>query len=142
MREIPRTAFGRRMFDARTRAGLTQSFVAQKIGVTQGTLAELEKKAEGSSNTVQLARLYSVSAWWLATGEGSMDEASNLSSEAQHAAELIDELPTQKDRETALAMLIYFLRRGAPPSAPIPSSAPAADVRPLSDTMQSREGRR
>lgn len=65
-----RTPFGQRMFDARKKAKLTQVKVCEQLGLSQGTLAELEKKGLGSSHTTRFAALYGVAAIWLATGEG------------------------------------------------------------------------
>lgn len=70
-REIERTPFGQRLFDARTQAGLKQVPAAEKIGIGQSALAELEKKGLGSSYTIVMARVYGCDAHWLATGEGS-----------------------------------------------------------------------
>ncbi len=65
-----RTDFGRRLFEAREHAGLTQAQVRKALGVSQGTLSGLEHRAAGSSLTVRFAELYQVDAMWLATGEG------------------------------------------------------------------------
>lgn len=70
-REIERTPFGQRLFDARTQAGLKQIPAADQIGIGQSALAELEKKGHGSSYTTVMARVYGCDALWLATGEGS-----------------------------------------------------------------------
>jgi transcriptional regulator with XRE-family HTH domain len=69
---VTRTDFGQRLKQARQHAKLTQKQLAPLSGVTQGTLSELETKAYGSANTVQLAAACGVNAHWLATGEGEM----------------------------------------------------------------------
>ncbi len=68
-----RTPFGERAEAARRHAQLTQKDVSTKLGIPQSTLADIETKAEGSTYTAQLARLYNVDAYWLATGEGQME---------------------------------------------------------------------
>jgi transcriptional regulator with XRE-family HTH domain len=66
-----RTPFGHRLLTARKAAGMTQPQVAERLGMSQGTIAELEKKGQGSSRTIEFAALYGVDAGWLATGEES-----------------------------------------------------------------------
>lgn len=68
-----RTPFGRRLFEARTAAGMTQEDAAKDAGMSQSTLAEAEISGKRSGFTVQLAALYKVSAAWLATGKGDRD---------------------------------------------------------------------
>ena len=80
-----RTPFGQRLFDARRAANLTQKQVATAIGMSQGTLAGLERTAHSSGLTVQLASLYKVSAEWLATGSNLARESSPNWSNEQHA---------------------------------------------------------
>lgn len=72
--ERERSAFGQRMFEARTRAGLTQMQVRKALGVSQGTLSDLEGEGQTSGMTPQYAELYRVNAHWLATGEGQRDQ--------------------------------------------------------------------
>lgn len=63
--------FGGRLKWARESARLTQKQVCQEIGIAQPTLSELEgPTSKGSSKTVQFAKLYGVSAEWLANKEG------------------------------------------------------------------------
>jgi phage repressor protein C with HTH and peptisase S24 domain len=52
--------------------------------MSQGTLAELEKKASSSGFTVQLAALYNVSAEWLATGSNLLREDTANWQSTQH----------------------------------------------------------
>lgn len=65
-----RSAFGQRMFLARERSGLTQMEVRALLGVSQGTLSQLEGTAASSGRVVEFAKLYDVDSTWLATGEG------------------------------------------------------------------------
>lgn len=67
-RPVVRTEFGQRLFDARTKAGLTQTQLAGKVHMAQSTLAELERTGQGSSKTLQIAAACGVSPEWLATG--------------------------------------------------------------------------
>lgn len=71
-----RTPFGKRLFDARTAAGLKQKEVSAKVGMAQGTLAEAEWIRDGSTYTAQLAALYEVRPEWLAKGTEPMREVS------------------------------------------------------------------
>lgn len=68
---VMRSEFGKRLFEARKLAGLTQQQAAVGI-MGQSTLAELEKQGQGSAHTAELAKRYNVSPHWLATGEGEM----------------------------------------------------------------------
>lgn len=69
MRDITRTDFGKRLYESRKLAKLTQAALAKKVGISQGTLAELEKIGQGSAYTPQLAKACGVSPEWLASGE-------------------------------------------------------------------------
>jgi transcriptional regulator with XRE-family HTH domain len=71
MENEERTPFGRRLFDARSSAKITQEAAAKAVGMrSQSTLAEAELTGKRSGFTPQLAELYKVSAKWLATGKG------------------------------------------------------------------------
>lgn len=72
MRETTRTPFGERLVKARKHKGLTQDALAKLVGMSQGTLGEAEKLANGSTYTAQIAAVCGVSELWLATGEGEM----------------------------------------------------------------------
>lgn len=65
-----RTPFGQRMFDARMASKLSQIEVCNKLSISQSTLSDAERVANGSSHTPRFAALYGVHARWLATGEG------------------------------------------------------------------------
>lgn len=68
------TEFGQRLRAARTAAKMTQKVLANKVGIGQSTIAELEKTANGSSHVPVIAAALKCSALWLATGEGSMKD--------------------------------------------------------------------
>lgn len=74
-RPTQRTAFGQRMFEARSDAGLSQVAVCKALGISQSTLSDAERIANGSSLTVRFARLYKVSPQWLADGAGERSDA-------------------------------------------------------------------
>lgn len=93
------------MHDARRAAGLDQKTVAKKIGVSQSTLSELERDAKGTSHVVAFASLYSVSAHWLATGEGSDRDADTLSAEALALARAYERLNESERHRLRLLML-------------------------------------
>lgn len=91
------TSFGARLKWARKKAKLTQIAAAKKIGMSQGTLGELENEGKGSSFTAALAALYGVDSYWLATGkgdpgrkEGQPQLASKQESEVATAEEIIE----------------------------------------------------
>jgi len=66
------TEFGQRLKQARKYAKLSQDALAKRVGISQGTMSELERYYSSSSYTVQIAKECGVSAVWLATGEGEM----------------------------------------------------------------------
>jgi transcriptional regulator with XRE-family HTH domain len=72
MREKARSDYGLRLFQARTKGGLTQTALAKAAGMSQSAYATAESTGQGSTYTSQLAAACGVSAEWLATGEGEM----------------------------------------------------------------------
>jgi DNA-binding XRE family transcriptional regulator len=96
--EKERTPFGRRMRQARVDAGLTQVVAAQKAGISQSTLSDIETAANGSSYTPVLAALYHADAHYLATGRAAKGA---LSPWAMRVANLVDEFPSHL-REQAM----------------------------------------
>lgn len=60
-----------RLRDARRAKGLSQTVLAQRSGVGQNTISDLETgKSQGSTQLVQIAEQLEVRAAWLATGRG------------------------------------------------------------------------
>lgn len=58
---------------ARKRAGLSQRDLADRCGLSQPAISELERGKSGSTSyAAQLAAVLGVSALWLASGEGAM----------------------------------------------------------------------
>lgn len=66
------TEFGKRVKAARKHRKLAQHQLARAVGVSQGTVSEMETEFHSSSYTAQIAEVCGVSAHWLATGEGEM----------------------------------------------------------------------
>ena len=65
--------FAQRLKYARKNVGLTQSTVANTVGIKQPTYQALESgKVEKTSSLLQIAQALKVNAHWLATGEGEM----------------------------------------------------------------------
>jgi len=67
-----RSEFGQRLRTARTRAGMTQSKIAELVGMKQATYSELEKIGQGSAFTPAIADKFGVAVNWLAYGAGEM----------------------------------------------------------------------
>lgn len=67
-----RSDFGNRLLQARKHAKLTQVELAKRVGMSQGTYAELEKNGNGSSYTPAIAEVCGVSTNWLAYNKGEM----------------------------------------------------------------------
>ncbi|WP_422101975.1 LexA family protein [Vreelandella sp.] len=66
--------FKDRLKKARKLAGLNQAELAQKIGVQQTSISDLERgKSKSTSFATQIAHELGVSALWLATGKGEMN---------------------------------------------------------------------
>ncbi len=65
-----RTPFGQRLLAARKKAGLSQEKVCAALGISQSGLSELEREANSSGYTAQLAALYGVDPYELAEGTG------------------------------------------------------------------------
>jgi DNA-binding XRE family transcriptional regulator len=70
--EKERSPFGERLFQARTHAKLTQAQLAQRAGMSQGTIGQAEWTGDASMATARLAEVCGVRAVWLAEGEGEM----------------------------------------------------------------------
>ena len=70
MDTIERTPFGRRLYEARETAGLSQKDVERAVGIGQSTLSEAEIQGKRSGKVAELAALYGVEALWLAEGKG------------------------------------------------------------------------
>jgi transcriptional regulator with XRE-family HTH domain len=107
------TPFAERMQIARKRIGLTQSEVAERLGLTQPTVSGLEIDGERSAYLPAFARLYGVDVYWLYSGEGDMLKGTGrrFSVEAEDLARLLDSIedPEVKRRVYALSQLVADL---------------------------------
>lgn len=66
------TEFGARLSAARLHAGKTRKEVCAALELGNSTVHDAETIALGSKHTPRFARLFGVSAHWLATGQGQM----------------------------------------------------------------------
>jgi transcriptional regulator with XRE-family HTH domain len=83
---IERSAYGERLYLARTRAKLSQPAFAAAAGIAQSTLSELERTGQGSAKNSTFARLTGVRAEWLETGNGPMLDTSEVPGQARQVA--------------------------------------------------------
>jgi SOS-response transcriptional repressor LexA len=77
IKKIMNTEFGTRLKQARQHARLTQKQLATLVGVSQGTLSELEKIGYGSAYSYQIAMHCGVEPIWLTEGVGEMISSLN-----------------------------------------------------------------
>ncbi|KVZ79950.1 helix-turn-helix domain-containing protein [Burkholderia ubonensis] len=65
------STYGKRLRDARKAARLTQKQLADKVGLKQATISELENdEYDGSAKTPLIADVLGINALWLAEGKG------------------------------------------------------------------------
>ena len=65
--------FGDRLAKARGEAGLTQTQLAKKVGVSQTTVSDIERgRNAGSGDAARFAETLGVNALWLSEGRGAM----------------------------------------------------------------------
>lgn len=146
-----RTPFAVRMRAARTYSALSQKDAADRIGIKQGTLSELEKTATKSAHTAKAAQVYGVNAAWLQDGAGSMlSEPLKFSKHALFVAARLDEIrdPAEFDLCCTLCEAFAALAKAGQLAAvaqklalagPVPSPRQAL---PLAHKSQSDAGRR
>ncbi len=104
-----RTAFGKRLFEAREQAGMTQREAAAKLGISQSTLSEAETLADGSTYVVHMARLFNCDPYWLAMDEGTPYPASKqYSVQAADLARAFDLMPDRTAPEQELKRRLYL----------------------------------
>ncbi len=84
-------SIGERVREARKEAGLTQKQLADKVGVSQPALSELENgDSYGTTKLAAMASALNVSALWLETGRGPRRQVGIVSSH-QHGEQYADE---------------------------------------------------
>lgn len=104
-----RTEFGHRLAEAREKKGLTQAQAAVAVGITQGTLSELEIISNGTSYVVHLAKLYDCDPYWLAMGEGTpYPAAKQFSAQAAELARAFDLMPDLTQAEQELKRRLFL----------------------------------
>lgn len=126
------TPFADRMQTARKRIGLTQSEVAEHLGLTQPTVSTLEIDGERSAYLPAFARLYGVDVYWLYSGEGEMltGTGRRFSVEAEELARRLDRIddPDVKRRVYALSQLVADLGTLPPTATASRTSKPKSDA--------------
>lgn len=71
-------SIGTRIRDARKRANMTQAQLAERVGMKQATLSQLETgDSAGTTMIGSFASALGVSALWLETGKGSPDSTAS-----------------------------------------------------------------
>lgn len=104
-----RSEYGARLLAARKHKGLSQTALANAVGMSQSAYGQAETTGSGSSFTSQLADVCGVRAQWLATGIGSMfekDEGEENSEfeRIQFSLDVLSEALLRTDKNTRLAI--------------------------------------
>jgi transcriptional regulator with XRE-family HTH domain len=94
-----RKSLAERLTFARTRARLTQEVVAERVGMSQSALADLESgKSKRTTRIGTLANLYGCDAYWLETGnpptpshDGAVRESGAVYEQLAECAQSADE---------------------------------------------------
>jgi transcriptional regulator with XRE-family HTH domain len=96
----PRTAFGERLFAARTAAGLSQVEVAQKLGITQTAYALWERRpvALRPDQIEKIAKILRISVEDLFTSNGRSKERTGPVGRARRAFEQVSKLPRSQQQ--------------------------------------------
>ena len=139
--EIMVTEYGKRLRQSRREAKLTQKTLADKVGIAQGTISELEKIGHGSAYSYQIAVVCEVNPQWLATGEGDRKaktvdrkERSGLTPDAIEIAVFFDMLTDKVDRTrayvAAMAAILKVQEEREAKNAAGPSAAPGSAENP------------
>ena len=140
--ELMVTEYGKRLRQSRREAKLTQTQLAAKVGVGQGTISELEKIGHGSAYSYQIAVACEVSPQWLATGEGDRKaktvdkkERAGLTPDAIEIAVFFDMLTDPIDRTRAyVAAMAEILKVQAEREAK--NAAGPSAARPLAENPE------
>jgi transcriptional regulator with XRE-family HTH domain len=96
----PRTAFGERLFAARTAAGLSQAEVAQKLGITQTAYADWERHpvALRPDQIEKLTEILKIAVEQLFTDNGRRRERGGPVGRARRAFEQVSKLPRSQQQ--------------------------------------------
>ena len=110
-------SIGQRIKHARKQIGISQAELAQKVGIKQPTLSDLENDmSKGTTKLASIAKVLRVRPYWLETGKGPNDaetadnagDSATLSDEAIAVATAFDSLALPAQREAILAQLRAF----------------------------------
>lgn len=94
--------FGERLKACRKEAKLSQIAAAKKVGVSQGLISDLENNVyDSSAKTIELAYIYRVNPYWLATGKGDRKDAALTSQER----ELLSDFRRLPDPQRGIALI-------------------------------------
>lgn len=109
-------SFSERLLAAMRAAGETQGGLAKKVGMAQSSVNKLLNGANGSRKTVEIARVLSVSADWLASGRGGMlltetTEPSNIKNSSLKAA-VWEDMPHDNEEFVEIPLLNVALAAG------------------------------
>jgi transcriptional regulator with XRE-family HTH domain len=98
--KLPRTAFGERVFAARTAAGLSQAEVAENLGITQAAYADWERHVTAlrPDQIEKLANILGISIEELFTGNGKIKERSGPVGRARRVFEQVSKLPRSRQQ--------------------------------------------
>lgn len=126
--------YGKRLRAARKSVRLTQKQLADKVGLKQATISELENdEYDGSAKTAAIADVLGVSALWLAEGKGdpqvthgSRTTYDSAVDEASDAARTLIDAILRADKSGEPAQTFALMLRMLPdPDEPFDIEAPA-----------------
>lgn len=110
-------SIGQRIKHARKQIGMSQAELAQKVGIKQPTLSDLENDmSKGTTKLASIAKVLRVRPYWLETGKGPGEaevddndsDYATLSDEALAVAIAFESLELPAQREAILAQLRAF----------------------------------
>jgi transcriptional regulator with XRE-family HTH domain len=110
-------SIGQRIKHARKQIGISQAELAQKVGIKQPTLSDLENDmSKGTTKLASIAKVLRVRPYWLETGKGpseaegpdNVSDSTALSEEAFAIAIAFDSLELPAQREAIRAQLRAF----------------------------------
>ncbi|KVC45183.1 repressor [Burkholderia diffusa] len=125
--------YGKRLRAARKGARLTQKQLADKVGLKQATISELENdEYDGSAKTAAIADALGVNALWLAEGKGdpqvihrSLQSYDSAVGDASDAARTLIDAVLRADKAGEPAQTFALMLRMLPdPAEPFDIEAP------------------
>lgn len=98
---------GSRLKEARDKKHLTQVQVAEKLGISNGTLSGYERnyRDPDTSTLANLARLYGVSTDYLSMGSGKEGSSTNESENDKEDRIILETIKNIKNKETKRAAI-------------------------------------